>query len=1022
MQVRLLRGGACAGRIARGAAHLTLILSFLWIPASEATTSEALCNERLGKRFVALERAYLGHMERCLRFSHYGESCAESDAAIDRGLARLARTLEDAQAACGRAVADDGVPVANFGPGDSGECASAPASLEELAACLTEASGWLRYYYEWQLDLPPVVPAAADEHKCIRKAHRSAGKAIRVGLKELLRCTKGGVKPFACPADDGEASKFGKALAKIERKVSRCKDAAGVAGRVSGRAQELCHRAIATPADLAQCLQAMARCQVCRTGNIVYEQGQDCQAFSGLVTCTREEAAAEASMFVANGGDNTVTFYTPAGEYVAGDLARSSFPVGAGPAAVVASKDTGIVYVANRDEGTVTYLNAATGEYAFGTLMDSTFVVGVEPVALVLARELGILFVANRGDGTVTLLDAVDGSYVYDTLSASTVGVGVEPRAVAVNPEDEVVYVANYGEDTVTYLKARTGEYLYGTLAASTFAVGGGPAGVAVDPAAGVVAVSNELDGTVTLLDGVTGAPARGSLAASTVATGSMPGPAVFFDLTATNASDRNFYVANAGDGTVTIIDRYFLSVSSFPSGTPGTVSATAVPEQGAFAYPLRMVDRDAGSLWGCRTAGRIGISAFSPVHRPAFLAVNPAANLLYVAGVGSRWGVAYLDATTGQYMNGALERSLFSLPIPSFVLCACTHAMAVNPAANRLYVVTEEGAVTYFDATTGAYINGTLEDSTFPAIGNAPSLAVNSEANRLYVIDPGWWEGRVLYLDATTGAYLNGTYLNSTFAVGNLARATAVNPAAGLLYVAAELDGTVVYLDAATGAYLNGTLENSTFAVGSTPTDLAVDPAANLLYVLNAGDDTITYLDATTGAYLNGSLANSTFTAGDGLADIEVNTAAGVLYVVNELGDSVTYLDAATGAYLNGTYLNSTYPVGSAPIAVAVHPAANLVYVLNRDSADVTYLDATTGAYLNGTLANSSFAVEPDPTGIVVNPSANRLYVISHQWENGVTYLDATTGEYLPPCLQLAATGSAPEGLAVLPPGWTLP
>ncbi|RMF23956.1 MAG: YncE family protein, partial [Deltaproteobacteria bacterium] len=103
-----------------------------------------------------------------------------------------------------------------------------------------------------------------------------------------------------------------------------------------------------------------------------------------------------------------------------------------------------------------------------------------------------------------------------------------------------------------------------------------------------------------------------------------------------------------------------------------------------------------------------------------------------------------------------------------------------------------------------------------------------------------------VTYLDATTGAYLNGTFADSTFQVGP--GRVAVNETAGIVYVTNWYADTVTYLDAATGAYLNGTFADSTFAVGAGPWPVAVNETAGIVYVASLIDDTVTYLDAVSG------------------------------------------------------------------------------------------------------------------------------------------------------------------------------
>ncbi len=109
---------------------------------------------------------------------------------------------------------------------------------------------------------------------------------------------------------------------------------------------------------------------------------------------------------------------------------------------------------------------------------------------------------------------------------------------------------------------------------------------------------------------------------------------------------------------------------------------------------------------------------------------------------------------------------------------------MAVNESANLVYVVNErDDTVTYLDATTGAYLNGTLANSTF-AVGKEPqAVAVNESASRVYVVSltDSPEGGSVTYLDATTGGYALAQQMCFEWVpTGPLPQAVAVVPPRG--------------------------------------------------------------------------------------------------------------------------------------------------------------------------------------------------------------------------------------------------
>ncbi len=328
----------------------------------------------------------------------------------------------------------------------------------------------------------------------------------------------------------------------------------------------------------------------------------------------------------------------------------------------------------------------------------------------------------------------------------------------------------------------------------------------------------------------------------------------------------------------------------------------------------------------------------------------------LYVANVNSNT-VTYFNAATGAYINGTLENSSFSTGHrPSGV--------AVNASKDILYVTNSiTNTVTLYNATTGDYINGNFKNSSF-ATGDDPSgVAVNALKDILYVTNA--ITNTVTLFNATTGGYINGNLDNSSFITEEQPFGVCVNPSSNILYVTSEISDRVTYFNATTGAYLNGTLENSSFTTGDYPVGVAINTSANILYVANAGSGTVTFFNATTGDYLNGSLINSSYASGTDPYDVACNLSENILYVTNCNSKTITYINATNGDYLNGNQIDSTFTTGDGPAMIAINSSANILYVTNRTSDTVTFFDAATGDYLNDTLIDSSFVTGGRPFGI---------------------------------------------------------
>src|SRR6185436_7092371 len=80
-----------------------------------------------------------------------------------------------------------------------------------------------------------------------------------------------------------------------------------------------------------------------------------------------------------------------------------------------------------------------------------------------------------------------------------------------------------------------------------------------------------------------------------------------------------------------------------------------------------------------------------------------------------------------------------------------------------------------------------------------------------------------VEYRDARTGAYLNGSAENSSVPVGSGARNLVVDPRTDTLYVSSFDAGTVLALDAQTGIPQFSSRDASTLPVGRGPRAMAL-------------------------------------------------------------------------------------------------------------------------------------------------------------------------------------------------------
>jgi DNA-binding beta-propeller fold protein YncE len=144
-------------------------------------------------------------------------------------------------------------------------------------------------------------------------------------------------------------------------------------------------------------------------------------------------------IYVTNGGNNTITAYTPNGTQ---QTLSGSFPNLSTPEGIAYDPVNGYLYVANEGNSTVTVYDANGNEQTLG----GTFPNLNGPHGLVYDPVNGFIYVTNVAGGTVTAYDA-NGN--QQTLSGTFSGLN-QPDGIAFDTVTGWLYVANFGNSTVT--------------------------------------------------------------------------------------------------------------------------------------------------------------------------------------------------------------------------------------------------------------------------------------------------------------------------------------------------------------------------------------------------------------------------------------------------------------------------------------------------------------------------------------------------------------------------------------------
>ncbi len=171
------------------------------------------------------------------------------------------------------------------------------------------------------------------------------------------------------------------------------------------------------------------------------------------------------------------------------DLALRERAVGKHAWGLALNEATGAVYVTRIENAE---LAALDGSGSGPTVLPA----GAIPCAIVVDSKTGILYVANYGDDTVSVIDAKGGR------ATATVLVGHRPESIAFDAARDLVFVANTGDSTVTVIGARKNVVL------ATLPAGKSPYALAVVPGSSRLYVANESEessSTVVDLAGIRG-------------------------------------------------------------------------------------------------------------------------------------------------------------------------------------------------------------------------------------------------------------------------------------------------------------------------------------------------------------------------------------------------------------------------------------------------------------------------------------------------------------------------------------
>jgi len=263
----------------------------------------------------------------------------------------------------------------------------------------------------------------------------------------------------------------------------------------------------------------------------------------------------------------------------------------------------------------------------------------------------------------------------------------------------------------------------------------------------------------------------------------------------AVNISTGTVYVANAGDGTVSVL-----------GGVSDAVVAT-VPI-GSHPYSVA-ADTATGKVFVTHTFGD-QVSILDGATNTATDVKTGSADLI---AINSRTGTVYLLG----YGGAVTVLHEASLKFSARAVGRHAWGLTLDESSGTVYVTRIENADL-------AALRSDIPEPMILHAGAIPcAIAVNSKAHVLYVANYG--ENSVAVVDATTGA------VTATVPVGDRPKAIAFDPVLDRVYVANTIGDSVTIIDTSNNTVL------ATLPAGKSPYAMAVVPGSSRLYVANESD-----------------------------------------------------------------------------------------------------------------------------------------------------------------------------------------
>ena len=582
-----------------------------------------------------------------------------------------------------------------------------------------------------------------------------------------------------------------------------------------------------------------------------------------------------------------------------------------GPTGLSPCAEPAFAFVANQDR-TVSVINPLTHA------LETTIMVGTVPFGVATDPGLGLVYVSDDGENTLFALSAGTYDIVAVAPLPSYTRMGALPHFPAVNLNNHLVYIPDFESNRLAVFDGTAlASGSTGMFAAVT--VGNAPNAVAVNPRTNRVYVANTGDGTVSVINGNSNDVAA-TIPVPNAGSGTLQDVAV-------NPCTNLIYAAVSGQ-QISVIDG-------------GTNAVTGSLGSGACALALNEVQGLLYAIDSTRTQVQVfdtcsgtQVAQITPpgggLNR---LAVDTGNHLIYVTDSISA-STYVIDGTTQALLSTVPGISSDPMPMGVAVLscgrgcpppCAPSEECATG-IAGYAYAM-QDGEIAAIDPTLHREVSS-VPVNTGSAAQNA--FVLNPSNGQFYVAtDDG------LYVFDTQGNelehLLTGTDLNRL----------AYNPTANKIYAASNVTRALYIFDAGSYTLL------STLSPVDAGTDLAVDPVTNQVYATESGSDPVVVSGVT-------DSVSASLPVPEYAYRLAADPTRGHVYSVSSPGDIVSVIDTATNDIIDDYVLS-----GGLPLSLAVNPNTNQLLANYGNRIEV--YDADNGQLLD-TVNDTVGALEVDP------------------------------------------------------------